>query len=89
MGPTEIAPILGREMQLRLAGSRELTHRFVRVLNHEIPASKLIPPKIAASMIGGALVRRRGQRRAVLKEVRNLVVNEIRRRPPRRAPSLR
>jgi 2-polyprenyl-6-methoxyphenol hydroxylase-like FAD-dependent oxidoreductase len=89
MGPTDSAPILGRELQLRLAGDRELTRRFVRVLNHEVPASKLIDPKLAASMIWSALAHRRGQRGDVLREVRNLAVNEFRRRPPRRAPALR
>jgi 2-polyprenyl-6-methoxyphenol hydroxylase-like FAD-dependent oxidoreductase len=83
MGPTDSAPILTRELQLRLADDPELTSRFVRVLNHDIPASKLIPPKLALPLIGRALVRRRGQRRAVLNEVRELAVNEFRRRPPR------
>jgi 2-polyprenyl-6-methoxyphenol hydroxylase-like FAD-dependent oxidoreductase len=89
MGPTDAAPILGRELQLRLAGDPELTRRFVRVLNHEVPASKLIDPKLAASMTWSALAHRRGQRRAVLRELRTLAVNEFRRRPPRRAPALR
>jgi 2-polyprenyl-6-methoxyphenol hydroxylase-like FAD-dependent oxidoreductase len=84
MGPTDAAPILARELQLRLAEDPELTHRFVRVLNHEIPASKLIDPRLGLSMIWSALAQRRGQRRAVLGEVRELVVNEFRRRPPRR-----
>ncbi len=84
MGPTDSAPILARELQLRLADDPELTRRFVRVLNHEIPASKLIPPKLVLPIIGRALAQRRGQRRAVLKELRNLAVNEFRRRPPRR-----
>ena len=75
-GPT---PLLLREIQRRAAGDPELTRGLIGVLNHEVAPSQVFTPALALRAASAALVRRRGERRQLLREARRLAGNEVRR----------
>jgi hypothetical protein len=84
-GPT---PPLRREVQRRIAADPDLTTATVRVFNHELRPSEVYTPAFSLSTLAAALRRRRGQRRAILRETRELVRSEVcHRRAARKAPS--
>jgi 2-polyprenyl-6-methoxyphenol hydroxylase-like FAD-dependent oxidoreductase len=79
MGAVNRAPLLERTMQSRLASDPGLVDDFLRVLGHDLPPSKLLPPPLLLSMLGEALRDGRGQRLALLAEARALAGEELRR----------
>ena len=76
-GPT---PPLLREIQHRITGDDELVLATLRVFNHELRPSEAFTPMFSLTTIARALRRRRGQRRAVLREGATAVFNQARRR---------
>jgi len=79
-GPT---PALLFEVQRRMQGDPRLVDGLVRVLNHDVPPSKVFTPAVGLRALAGALRRGRGRRRALLREARTLMADELRnRRPP-------
>lgn len=86
-GPT---PRLIHEIQRRLAADPKLTHGLLRVLNHDLPPSRLFTPWLAAQAVASGLRRGRGSRRALLRDTRTQLAAELLdRRPPLRGkPSL-
>jgi 2-polyprenyl-6-methoxyphenol hydroxylase-like FAD-dependent oxidoreductase len=80
-GPTP--PVL-RHIQRRIAANQELLHAMMRIFNHELRPSEVFKPGFALTSASGAFVRSRGQRREVLRELRTVMADEIRRRRARR-----
>jgi 2-polyprenyl-6-methoxyphenol hydroxylase-like FAD-dependent oxidoreductase len=89
MGDPGDAPPLLREIERRVASDPELTEALMRVLNHDLPPSKAFPPSLVLAAVSKVLMTRRGERRAVLRELRARLGNELRRRSsqPRGLPS--
>jgi 2-polyprenyl-6-methoxyphenol hydroxylase-like FAD-dependent oxidoreductase len=83
------APPLVREIERRVAADPELTDAFMRVLNHDLPPSKAFSPSLVLAATSSVLIRRRGQRRALLRELRARVGNEVRRRASAKVPAWR
>jgi 2-polyprenyl-6-methoxyphenol hydroxylase-like FAD-dependent oxidoreductase len=79
MGAPDRAPLLERTMQSRFATDPGLVDRFLRVLSHDLPPSKLFTPSFALSVLGEALRDGRGRRLALLSEARTVAVEELRR----------
>lgn len=79
MGRPGATPPVLRELERRIAADRGLTLGLMRILNHDIEPSKVFTPSLALAATATALRTRRGQRRAVLREARGLVRDEIRR----------
>ncbi len=85
-GPT---PALIHEIQRRIAADTKLTHGLLRVLNHDLPPSRLFTPWLAAQALASGLRRARGSRRALLRDTRTQVaVQLLDRRPPAATPRL-
>jgi menaquinone-9 beta-reductase len=82
-GPT---PLVLREIERRIATDRELTERFLRVLNHEIAPSKAFTPALALAAASKVLWTSRGRRKVVVRELRTLIANQVRRRAGARHP---
>jgi len=76
-GPTP--PVL-REAQRRIVADRDLITATVRIFNHDLRPSQVFTPAFSLRTIARALRRGRGQRRAVMREVGTVAVNEVRRR---------
>lgn len=72
-------PPLRHEVMRRIAADRELTKTLLRIFNHEVRPSELFTPAFSLTTIARALRSGRGQRRAILREAREAVANEIRR----------
>lgn len=86
-GPT---PPLRREAERQIAADAHLTTAMVRVLNHELPPSKLFTPAFGLATTARALRRGHGQRRAVLREAGATAAAELRRwRMARKSRALR
>lgn len=83
-GPT---PLLIQAVQRRIAGDPASLDALLRVINHDLPPSKLFTARLAASALGSALRSEPGRRRTLLREARDLVANEVRRRVPGRPGS--
>jgi 2-polyprenyl-6-methoxyphenol hydroxylase-like FAD-dependent oxidoreductase len=79
MGAVDRTPLLERTMQSRFAKDPRLVDRFLRILAHDLPPSKLLSPSLALSLLGEALRDGPGRRQALLSEARTLVVDELRR----------
>jgi flavin-dependent dehydrogenase len=75
-GPT---PLVRREIQRRMANDLDLAHDLMRVLNHDLEPSKVFTPALGLRATAAALARAGGRRRAVLREARALVGDEVRR----------
>lgn len=82
MGAPGPAPLLVQEVQSRIAADPRLMEGLLRVLNHEVPPSKVFTPPLALKALGGGLRARRGQRRALLRDFRALAVSGWSRRGP-------
>jgi 2-polyprenyl-6-methoxyphenol hydroxylase-like FAD-dependent oxidoreductase len=88
LGAPGSTPPLRREVQRRVVADPDLAAATVRVFNHELRPSEVYTPAFSLSTAADALRRRRGQRRAILREARELVRDEIsHRRAARRAPT--
>jgi menaquinone-9 beta-reductase len=83
MGAAGPTPHLIHEIQRRLAADPELTKGLLRVLNHDIPPSRVFTPGLAMRAVGSGLRRGGGWRQALLRETRSQLMVELRdRRPP-------
>lgn len=86
MGAPGATPPLRQEVQRRIAAEPALLNGLLRVLSHELPPSKLFTPSLALAATTTALMRRRGERKRILREAYDLVADELRHRtPPRHA----
>lgn len=74
-GPT---PPLLRQAQRRIAADPQLTSSAVRIFNHDLRPSQVFTPAFSLTTVAQAL-RRRGQRRSILREARTVAINEARR----------
>jgi 2-polyprenyl-6-methoxyphenol hydroxylase-like FAD-dependent oxidoreductase len=81
------APLLTRVVEERFAAEPELVEGLLRVLNHEVPPSKLFGPALSASTLARGVRRERGRRRQVLREARALAGEQLRRRKPPALPN--
>jgi 2-polyprenyl-6-methoxyphenol hydroxylase-like FAD-dependent oxidoreductase/catechol 2,3-dioxygenase-like lactoylglutathione lyase family enzyme len=80
MGAAGPTPPLRREAERRIAADPELTVAMVRVLNHDLRPSKAFTPSFALTMLTQALRHGRGHRRAIMRDARTTVVDELRHR---------
>jgi 2-polyprenyl-6-methoxyphenol hydroxylase-like FAD-dependent oxidoreductase len=78
------APHLSKAMEERMGADPRLVEGLMRVLNHELPPSKVFTARVAAAVIAKAFATGRGRRRAMLRELRELAVDEVRHRSPPR-----
>jgi hypothetical protein len=78
------APHLSKAMEERMGADPHLVDGLMRVLNHELPPSKVFTARVAAPVIAKAFATGRGRRRAMLRELRELAVDEVRHRSPPR-----
>jgi 2-polyprenyl-6-methoxyphenol hydroxylase-like FAD-dependent oxidoreductase len=87
-GPT---PLIQREVERRIAADPRLVNRLMRVFNHELAPSKLVPPSLALGALASTLRESRGRRRLLLRELGALATDELRRqaRAPWRRPVAR
>ena len=74
-GPT---PALVCALQRRIAERPQLAIKLLRVLNHELPPSKLFTPGLAVSTLGRSLRTLRGQRRQLVREAIALAADDLR-----------
>jgi 2-polyprenyl-6-methoxyphenol hydroxylase-like FAD-dependent oxidoreductase len=81
------APLLTGLVEKRMEADPRLVEGMLHVLNHEMTPSELIGPRLAASALAEGLVRERGRRRAILREARTLMGEQIRRRKPPALPN--
>jgi 2-polyprenyl-6-methoxyphenol hydroxylase-like FAD-dependent oxidoreductase len=79
MGDNDRSPLIARAVQTRFAEDPEFVDGFLRLLGHELPPSQLFTPAWACTVLGPALRDGRGQRLALLAEIRELAVEELRR----------
>jgi menaquinone-9 beta-reductase len=87
LGRSESWPRISAAADRRMAADPALLDRFMRVLNHDLPASRLVPPAAGLSILRDAMSESKGARRAVLSEARSLAQQELRRlRERRRRP---
>ncbi len=86
MGAAGPPPRLVARIQSRIGGDPKLTDGMVRVLNHELPPSKVFTPLLAAKAALAELRARPKERGDLLREVRTIAANNWRRRAPS-APS--
>ena len=80
MGAAGPTPLVVQEIQRRIAADRELTEGLIRVLNHDLAPSQAFTPALALAAASKALLVGRGRRRVVLREVRTILANQLRRR---------
>lgn len=82
MGAPGPPPLVVQEIQRRIAADPSLRHQLLRVLNHDLPPSKMFTPGVAAAAASKALLTQPGHRRTVLGEVGTLASANWRRRAP-------
>jgi hypothetical protein len=85
MGAPGRTPLLSRVVEERMTSDPQLVEGLLRVLNHEVPPSRLLGVRGTASVLADAFRGGRGQRRSVLGEVRTFSGDQLRRR---RRPAL-
>jgi 2-polyprenyl-6-methoxyphenol hydroxylase-like FAD-dependent oxidoreductase len=85
-GPT---PLVLREIIRRSAADPVLTRGLIDVLNHDVPPSQVFTTGFALRSAVGALRRWPGARRQVLREVRALAGNQVRRAARQRRRKVR
>jgi 2-polyprenyl-6-methoxyphenol hydroxylase-like FAD-dependent oxidoreductase len=85
-GAAGTTPLVIGEIQRRIAASPQLTHALFSVLNHDLAPSKAFTTGLGLAAISTALRTKPGQRKAVLREARDLVVTDTRRRLMTRRP---
>ncbi|MEA2346329.1 MAG: hypothetical protein QOG62_116 [Thermoleophilaceae bacterium] len=83
MGAPGATPPVLKEIQRTIAADPALIDGMVGVLNHDVLPSKVFTPSFALAAAARAFRRERGHRREVLRELRELLANEVRRRPRR------
>lgn len=81
-GPT---PVLLDQIQRRIASDERLVEGLLGVLNHDVAPSEVFTPALALRTAGSSVVRLSGRRRAVLRELRGLLADEVRGRREARA----
>jgi 2-polyprenyl-6-methoxyphenol hydroxylase-like FAD-dependent oxidoreductase len=86
MGVAGTTPLVIGEIQRRIAASPQLTHALFSVLNHDLAPSKAFTTGLGLAAISTALRINPGQRKAVLREARDLVVTDMQRRFATRRP---
>lgn len=86
MGVAGTTPLVIGEIQRRIAADPKLTHALFSVLNHDLAPSKAFTAGLALAATSTALRTNPGQRQAVLREARDLVVTDMRRRFATRRP---
>jgi len=79
MGASGPSRLLDREVLRRVASDPRRVADLARVLNHDLPPSKLFSPSLALSTLGEALLRHPGQRRRLLAEAGELAAAQLRR----------
>jgi 2-polyprenyl-6-methoxyphenol hydroxylase-like FAD-dependent oxidoreductase len=84
IGATGRAPNLLDAANSRLASDPRLIEQLLRILNHDVPPSKVFTPSLSLSILAAALRDGRGRRRAMLSEAAGLVREELRRARLRR-----
>jgi menaquinone-9 beta-reductase len=82
LGAAGPPPLLVQEIQGRIAANPGLLDGFLRVLNHDVPPSRVFTRWLALRTLGKALVEKAGRRRVLLDDARTLVINNWRRRRP-------
>ena len=82
MGAPGPAPLLVQEIQSRIAAEPRLMEGMLRVLNHDVPPSRVFTPSLALKATAGGLRARRGERRALLRGAATIAANTWRRRGP-------
>jgi menaquinone-9 beta-reductase len=85
-GAAGTTPLVIGEIQRRIAANPQLIHALLSVLNHDLAPSKAFTPGLALAATATALRTNPGQRKAVLREARDLVVTDTRRRLMTRRP---
>jgi 2-polyprenyl-6-methoxyphenol hydroxylase-like FAD-dependent oxidoreductase len=83
LGASDRSPNLIAASQRRFASDPDTIEKLLRILNHEIPPSRLFTPSFVISLLAGALRDGRGSRRALLREALDLGVEELRRQSRR------
>jgi len=79
MGAPGSSGLLDREVLRRIADDPRLVADLVRVLNHDLPPSKLFSTSLALDALGGALMKHRGRRGQLLGEAGTIARTQIRR----------
>jgi 2-polyprenyl-6-methoxyphenol hydroxylase-like FAD-dependent oxidoreductase len=72
IGAPERAPNLLAAANSRLASDQRLIEQLLRILNHDVPPSKVFTPALSLSILAGALREGRGRRRKLLAEAGGL-----------------
>jgi flavin-dependent dehydrogenase len=90
MGVEGPPPPVTAAIMRRMASDRQLAEALMRVMNHDVPPSRVFTQRMALGATARVLMTRRGERRAALRELGDLVANEVRRgRAAGRLPSRR
>jgi 2-polyprenyl-6-methoxyphenol hydroxylase-like FAD-dependent oxidoreductase len=84
MGAAGPVPPVLRHALRRIAADPELITAALGILNHDLRPSQVFTPAFSLTTIAQALRRGRGERRAILREVGTVALNEVRRRRARR-----
>jgi 2-polyprenyl-6-methoxyphenol hydroxylase-like FAD-dependent oxidoreductase len=79
MGDIERAPRLQRVIQSRFGSDPQFVEGLLRVLGRDLAPSRLLSPSLVGSLLAEALRKGRGERLALLGEIRALGVEELRR----------
>jgi 2-polyprenyl-6-methoxyphenol hydroxylase-like FAD-dependent oxidoreductase len=80
MGSPGATTSLMAEVQARIAARHRLTEDLIRVLNHDLPPSRLAKPSLVLPAFLAAITRERDQRLSILREAADLVRTDRRRR---------
>jgi 2-polyprenyl-6-methoxyphenol hydroxylase-like FAD-dependent oxidoreductase len=80
MGSPGATTSLMAEIQARIAVRRRLTEDLIRVLNHDLPPSRLAKPSLVLPAFLAAITSERSQRLSVLREAADRVRTDRRRR---------
>lgn len=79
MGAAGPSRLLDREVLRRIGSDPRKVADLARVLNHDLPPSKLFSAPLALSTLAGALLKHPGQRRRLLGEAGELAATQLRR----------
>lgn len=79
LGAPGVTPVLTQEVLRGAAGDPERTRRLFRILNHDLPPSRLVTPTEGLAAVSRAL-RRPGERRTFLREAGTTAADELYRR---------
>jgi 2-polyprenyl-6-methoxyphenol hydroxylase-like FAD-dependent oxidoreductase len=79
MGASDGPDLLNRAVMERLAADPRRVADMLRVLNHDLPPSRLFSPSLALGALGEALLRSPGRRRQLLAEAGTVAAAQARR----------